>query len=292
VSVLSTVGALPTFFIIGAPKAGTTSLHYYLEQHPQIQMSAIKEPGFLASAGPGRDDRKVHRLDSYKQLFDPAVAVRGEASTNYAEYPLREGVPDRIEQLVPDAKFIYLVRDPVERTVSHYHQMVATTGERRPLREALGDISDPRYPCICASLYALQIELYLRRFPGERLLVIDQADLLTERRATLGRIFAFLEVDRQFESAQFEIEFLKSEGRRTYPRALASFLSMTVRPNTRWMPPRIRRTLRRSFESRFLPPLEAAVLDPDLRARLQDLYAGDVERLRALTGEAFASWSI
>jgi hypothetical protein len=292
VSLISKVGALPTFFIIGAPKAGTTSLHYYLEQHPEIQMSAIKEPGFLASAGPCRDDRKVDRLDKYEQLFDSAVAVRGEASTNYAEYPLREGVPDRIEQLVPDAKFIYLVRDPVERTVSHYHQLVATTGETRALREALGDLSDPRYPCICASLYALQIELYLRKFPVERLLVIDQADLLAERLTTLGRIFAFLEVDSRFESAQFELEFLKSEGRRTYPRGLASFLSMRVRPNTRWMPPQIRRTLRRSFESRFLPPLEAAVLEQGLRARLQDFYASDVERLRALTGETFASWSI
>lgn len=285
-------GGLPSFFIIGAPKAGTTSLHYYLEQHPQVQMSAIKEPGFLASAGPHNDSRKVDRLDRYEQLFDPSIAVRGESSTNYAEYPLRQGVPERIRALAPEAKFIYLVRDPVERTVSHYHQLVASTGESRSMQEALGDLSDPRSPCICASLYALQLELYLRIFPQERILVLDQAEMLTDRRATLGKVFAFLGVEQEFDSTQFDMEFLKSEGRRTYPPALSHFIGHTLRPRTRWIPPRVRRTLRLSMEKSFLAPLEVSVLDDDLRSRLVDLYAGEVERLRAFTGQTFPTWSI
>lgn len=283
---------LPTFFIIGAPKAGTTSLHAYLDQHPQIQMSAVKEPGFLACDGPERDNRKVHRLDRYERLFDPAVAVRGEASTSYSEYPRRRGVPERIARLVPDARFIYCVRDPVARTVSHYHQLVATAGESRSLEQALSDLSDPCYPCVCASRYGQQMEQYLRTFPAERMLVVDQTDMLNDRDSTLARIFSFLGVDSTFRSPLFGEELLKSEGRRTYPPGVSRFIAKTVRPNTRWLAPGLRRALRGSFEQRFLPTLEVTEPDEELRCRLSELFSGEAARLRELTGEAFASWSV
>ena len=284
--------ALPTLFIIGAPKAGTTSLHYYLDQHPQIQMSAVKEPGFFAFPGSSLNDgRKVDRLDKYERLFDPSIAVRGEASPSYTMYPLRQGVPERIKELVPEAKFVYLVRDPIARTVSHYHQLVASQGEKRSLEEVLRDLSDPRSPCVCASLYALQLELYLRNFPQERVLVIDQADLLADRRATLSKIFDFLGVDDTFDSSQFDIEFLKSNERRTYSPGFARFVGHTVRPHSRWLSPSIRRLLRRSVEKVFLPQLETLTLNDDLHSRLREFYAEEVERLRALTGNAFPTWS-
>jgi hypothetical protein len=285
-------GTLPTFFIIGAPKAGTTSFHHYLEQHPEIQMSAVKEPSFFA---PPPDDlhvkRGISRLDRYEQLFDPGVAVRGEASTNYAEYPFREGVPERIAQYVPDAKLIYLVRDPIKRTVSHYHHLVANGAERRSLTEICGDLSDPRTPCVCASLYALQLELYLRYFPQQRVLVIDQAALLSDRRAVLRSVFSFLEVDESFDCPQFDVEFLRGSEQRRYPPWLARFLERTIRPRIWWLPPRLRRLGRNYGEQLFLQPLETTELDADLRSRLQELYSGEVERLRDLTGEKFPSWN-
>jgi Sulfotransferase domain len=285
--------ALPTFFIIGAPKAGTTSLYYYLAQHPQIQMSTVKEPSFFAFPQSSLDDsRKINRLDKYEQLFDSSVAVRGEASPNYTMYPLRQGVPERIRELVPDAKLVYVVRDPIDRTVSHYHQLVASEGENASLGETLSDLSDPRSPCVCSSLYALQLELYLRSFPQERILVIDQAELLAERRITLSKIFTFLTVDEAFDSSQFDIELLKSNERRIYPPSFTRFVGHTVRPRLQWLPSRVRRSLRRSVERVLLPPLEMSILDEDLRSRLEGFYAGEVERLRALTGKTFSTWSI
>jgi hypothetical protein len=290
---LRQAGALPTFFVIGAPKAGTTSLHSYLDEHPQIHMSAVKEPNFFAPTLDPVDERwSVGRLEEYERLFDPAVGVRGEASPGYSMYPLRQGVPERIKELVPSAKFIYLVRDPIDRTVSHYHQLVARDGERRSLEATLGDLSDPHSPCVCASLYALQLELYLRHFPQDRVLVIDQAELLRDRRATLRRIFSFLAVDDTLDSPQFDVELLRSSERRTYPPALARFVGLTVRPRSRWLPPRVRRYLRLSMERILLPPLETSKLDDQLRSRLEEVYAGEVERLRALTGKTFPTWSI
>lgn len=286
--------SLPNFFIIGAAKSGTTSLHGYLDQHPQIQMSSKKEPNFFS--GPengfpytfGRIDDQAR----YERMFNLDVAMRGESSPSYTEYPRRKGVPERIKDLVPAAKFIYLVRDPIERTVSHHQHRVSNGGEQRTLREALGDLSDPYSPTICPSLYASQLELYLGHFPQERLLVIDQADLLADRRATVREVLSFLEVDDRFESSLYDDEMNKSSERRTYPHGLARFIGRTVKPRVRWVPPRVRKSLRRSMERALLPPLEPAVLDDELRARLTDRYSGEVKRLRELTGKAFPTWSV
>ncbi len=160
--------ALPTFFIIGTAKAGTTSLHHYLDLHPQIQMSAIKEPNFFAGAENGTPypGGRVDRLEEYERLFDPSVEVRGEASPSYTNHPRRVGVPERIKALVPHAKLIYLVRDPIARTVSHYQHSVAVGRERRSLEDALSDLSDPLLPWTSTSRYASQLELYLPHFPS------------------------------------------------------------------------------------------------------------------------------
>ena len=124
--------ALPTFFVIGAPKAGTTSLHTYLDAHPQIQMSAVKEPRFYAGPDNGIAYPPDHVADpaAYEALFDPAFPVRGESSTDYATHPRRTGVPERIKAAVPEARFVYMVRDPIARTVSHHRMTTALLGER------------------------------------------------------------------------------------------------------------------------------------------------------------------
>jgi hypothetical protein len=285
--------ALPTFFIIGAPKTGTTSLHSYLVLHPQIQMSAVKEPNFFApTLDPRNEPLRIRSREKYERLFDPGFGVRGEASTPYAEYPFRQGVPERIKELVPNPKLIYVVRDPVSRTLSHYHHSVAGEGERRSLEEIVDALPDPRVPCICASLYRLQVELYLRQFPLRDLLLVDHAELLSERRATLRKVFAFLGVDEEFDSPGFEEEFLLSTERRTYPPGLAHFVSRSVTPRLKWLPAGMRRRLRRSTERALLPRLEPSELGHDLRVRLQAYFADDAAYLRDLTGESLSSWSV
>jgi hypothetical protein len=193
---------------------------------------------------------------------------------------------------VPCAKFVYLVRDPIERTVSHYQHSVAVAGERRPLQEALGDLSDPYLPWVCNSLYASQLERYLRCFPEERILVVDQAELLANRRPTLRQIFGFLSVDETFTCRQFDEELYRSEGRRVYPRGYERFVGLVVAPSVQWIPSRVRRGARRAAERVLWSPLETPTLDETLRKRLAALYSGEVERLRALTGKAFPTWSI
>src|SRR5689334_1125972 len=110
---------LPNLIIIGAPKAATTSLHGYLKQHPEVGMSAAKELSYF-----WRDDWR-ERQAWYEAQFDfedPRVRVRGESTPFYAAYPFRKHVPERMHELVPDAKLVYVVRDPIDRLVSHWVQ--------------------------------------------------------------------------------------------------------------------------------------------------------------------------
>jgi Sulfotransferase domain len=286
--------ALPTFFIIGAAKTGTTSLHYYLSQHPEIQMSVNKEPHFFAGPENGipYPNKRVSNILEYERLFDPSVRVRGEASVGYTNHPRRQGVPERIKQLVPDAKCIYLVRDPIARTVSQYHYRVAAEGERRSLREALSDLSDPYSVYTCPSLYATQIELYLRHFPQEQILVLEQSDLLSDRQSTLRQIFAFLSVDNAVDYSRFEEELNTNREQRIYPASYARLRGPVVPAPLRWIPRSVRQPIRRSLERLLMRPVKTATLDDDLRSRLEELYAGEVERLRELTGKSFSTWSI
>ncbi len=287
--------SLPTFFIIGAAKAGTSSLHHYLGQHEEIQMSAIKEPNFFSSSANGIPfpiGKVVSDRDEYEALFDPRFAVRGEASVGYSNHPRRSGVPAAIHELVPEAKFVYLVRDPVARTVSQYRYRVAMEGERRSIEEALSDLSDPYCVYLCPSLYAMQLDLYLERFSRDRVLVVDQADLLAERASTLAEIFDFLGVDAAVDPSAFDEELNTGGSNRRYPLAYVRLRKGLASSPLRMLPRGLRRKLRGSLEQAAWSEVPPTTLDDDLRHRLTELFEPQVERLRALTGKSFSTWSI
>src|SRR5882672_9220913 len=115
---------LPNFFIVGAPKAGTTSLYYYLSHHPEVFMSPVKEPNFFSYDETVKQnlyhkEKGVGKFEEYRQLFASSNGHHkaiGEASVSYLFYP---SVPQRIHELVPKAKIIISLRNPVERAYSH-----------------------------------------------------------------------------------------------------------------------------------------------------------------------------
>ena len=96
---------LPTVIVIGAAKCGTTSVHEYLDDHPEVAMSAEKELNFFVE-----EKNWPRGIAWYESQFDPDAPVRGESSPTYTAYPEYHGVPERIRSVVPDAKLIYLVR--------------------------------------------------------------------------------------------------------------------------------------------------------------------------------------
>ena len=287
--------ARPNFLVIGAMKCGTTSLHHYLRLHPEIQIPPVKEPNFF-SGPPGEfpyppGSKRVDSLERYEEMFDPASPLRGEASPNYALYPQRTGVPKKIKEVAPEAKLVYLVRDPVQRTVSQYQLHVSTRGEKRSLRDALGDFSDATSTYTCPSFYAMQLGQYLEHFPQDQILVVDQADLRRDRLATLKQIFAFLGADESFSSPEFSEEMNTASEHRSYSKVVALTAWARTTPLQK-LPRRLRVFMRRTAMRATSKPLEPPQLEDDLRERLQELYADDVERLRQLTGKKFPSWSV
>jgi hypothetical protein len=266
--------SLPTFFVIGASKCGTTSLHEYLAAHPEIAMSKNKEPLCFVYEW-------TERIQRYRELFVEDAAVRGESSTGYSAYPWQPEVPDRIRATVPDARVIYVVRDPIPRTLSHYAQNLWDGFPVRPFDELVSDPDDPMNMPLWASRYATQLERWRERFPEERILVLDQRDLLRERQAALRRIFAFLDVDPDFTSSSWGETHNVSRDHRV-PNRLARELGPVAR-----LVGRIPKAWR--LVTREIPAPEPT---PEQIERLVAVLRPEAERLHALTGISIEHWSL
>ena len=276
---------LPNLLVIGAAKCGTTSLHNYLDEHPEIAMSAEKELNFFVPEKSGG-----RSVEWYERQFDEGAPVRGESSPAYAAHPFYPGPPARIRALIPDVRLVYLVRDPIERTVSHWLHRATTHPELPSFEETLD--SEHGEWILGLSRYWLQLEQYLAHFPAEQILVVDSDDLRHRRDETLARIFRFVGVDPDFRSAGFEREHLPMARpiRRTgaghavlggLHRSLGAERTGALLART---PTVLKTPFRRTVER---PAVSAAA-----RARLESELREDVERLRAHTGQAFGGWSI
>jgi len=283
---------LPTFFVIGAMKAGTTSLHAYLDQHPDIHMSRIKEPHFFARPADGPYSHRIDELADYEKLFESSAIARGESSPTYSLYPRCQEVPKRISALVPDAKLIYLVRNPIDRIVSHYMHNVAIDGVRKSFADQVGDLADLNNPYIYACLYATQMEQYLRVFDRNQILVIDQAELLSSQSATLRTIFRFLRVDTEYDMPLLQTKYGTSEDRRQFPARYLRFADRVSSSPLRLFPRSGLRSARRLVERTLWPSIKRPVVGDEIRRQVARACAPDVARLREYTGKEFSTWGV
>jgi hypothetical protein len=277
---------LPNLIVIGAAECGTTSLHEYLDERPQIAMSREKELHFFV-------DRKnwARGLTWYESQFDASAAVRGESSPGYSAFPLYGGVPERMAHTVPDAKLVYLLRDPVERVVSHYRHRRVNWPEMGSLEETLEDPHLHEW-LVTPSRYWLQLEQYLAHFPGEQILVVDADELRASRREVLARIFGFIGVDPAFSSPSLERTHNAEVGRVTPNRAghaVATVLERALGPTRATA---LRARAPRSLKVLFLHDVALPVLPDAVRARLEEELRDDVAKLRTHTGLALAGWTI
>ena len=266
--------------IIGAGKSGTTSLHQYLDAHPEIRMSAKKELKLFI-----RDDwRNLVRW--YWRQFEDAP-VRGESSPSYTMFPYLSSTPERIYELIPECRFIYVVRDPVERAVASYVELVSLGLETRSAEAALTDFDDPANPHLCGSRYATQLARFLRCFDPGQVLVLDHLELLRDRSGTLKRTFEFLGVDPAFESPAFERTFNPRENKVLYNRAGAWLVrrKLLMRRDV----PFDRGPLIWPLQTLLSRRIESDLSDTTV-ARLVSHLQPEVEQLRMLAGQDFSAW--
>ena len=189
----------PSLFLIGAMKSGTTYLCRLLEAHPAIFMCDPEEPSYfvdpaeLRAIWPEMWERGFWRSEqNYLDLFRLAgdATILGEASTNYTKHPLVTGVPERIQAFNPAARFMYVLRDPVERTLSHYWHRVRYHAEARPVLEAIR--RDPRY--LAVSDYAMQIMPFIERFGADRVAIRTHESLVQNPAQVMQGLYDWLGV--------------------------------------------------------------------------------------------------
>jgi hypothetical protein len=276
---------LPNLIIIGAQKCATTSLHYYLSLHPQVAMAREKELDFFIL------ECNWHKgVEWYRSQFTGPGLIHGEASPRYTAYPLLDGVPERMHAVVPDAKLIYIVRDPIERIISSYVHSYAYGLEHRSLAESLADLEANKY--VDRSKYFMQIEQYLRRFSKSRILILTRGDLLARRRHVMRQVFGFLGVDDAFYAPWFSyVKHSSKLKRRLTARGRRLAETPMMRAVEGW-PSGVRRRVKAVVYFPFSRPVPRPDLGGPLRRALIEHLRDDVDRLRAWTGRDFAEWCV
>ena len=296
---------MPNFLIVGGAKAGTTALHAYLEQHPRIYMSPVKETNFFALegrplnfTGPGDDDAindfSITSLEAYQAQFEGVTNEKavGEASPLYLYDPQ---APGRIAHYLPDAKIVVILRHPVERAYASFLHLVRD--EREPFRDFARALEEEDERVAAGyehiwhyrrlGFYAEQLSRYYERFPAEQIKVYLQDDLKRDAGALFRDLFAFLEVDPTFvpdTSVRHNVSGIPKN------RALHAFLR---KPNPvksllkPLLPQKLRQRLISDVSARNL---EKPPLDPKVEAQLAALYAEDIGKLQGMLGRDLSHW--
>jgi sulfotransferase family protein len=299
---------LPDFLIAGVPKAGTTALHAALQPHPSLFLPAVKEPKFFLSDGPpprrgGPGDvqtyqEHVWRRDDYEALFAPAPpdALRGEATPFYL---YDERAHERMASLVPDAKIILLLRDPVDRAHSNWTHLWIAGLEPEADFLAACRAEDQRVAAGWADFwhytrlgrYGRQVASLYKHFPREQVLLLRYRELKDNPAVTLDRVCSFLGVAEGVLSAIPKENVNRHVVEDNQVNAV------------------LRRLLRTGgqFGHRFPVPLRLAargplltllhrkqgtrpVTTPEERAALLPLFADDIALLQDVTGASYDDW--
>ncbi len=294
---------LPNFLVVGAAKAGTTSIYKYLEQHPDVYMSPVKEPKFLTShalkfphKGPGDpqvDAGIIRDLNSYKALFtdvDGQKAVGEASADNLYYYDI--AIPN-IKKHLKEVRIIAILRNPVGRAYSAYLHLVRDQREELSFEEAL-EAEDYRrrdnwefiwfYKDV--GLYYSQIKAYIDAFGRDRVKIYLFENLKADPVALVQDIYRFLGVDDTF------VPQIKRYNVSGVPKSklLHEFLrrpSIVKSVVKHLIPATTRKNLVLELQNRNLKKPE---MRPETRKRLIEVYRDDIKRLEKLIGRDLSSW--
>ncbi|WP_420453607.1 sulfotransferase family protein [Ilumatobacter sp.] len=266
-------GRCPDAIVIGATKAGTTSLFHYLSDHPQVFMDPQKELRFFSDP-----DRHELGDDWYRRRFaDAGDRVAMESSNAYTRDPVYPHVPERMAATCPDVRLVYLVRDPMARLESHYRHRLAMGREWRTPSDAV--TSDPGY--VAASLYGHQLARHLEHVPIERIHVARSERLFDDSDPARAELCAFLGIDH--DPARPWPRENTTRGRRVAPRLLRRAYGLRRSERiARWGRRAAGVTAARSAGDGSFE------LDADVGARLEERFRDDARLLAELAGDRVA----
>lgn len=260
---------LPDFIIIGAMKSGTSTLHSNLQMHPGIGMSELKEPHYF-------DKNFDKSISWYSQQFTGNKPINGESTPGYTWAHLYPDVPKRIHETIPDVKLIYLLRDPIDRIISHLHHDLYRD------RFKLEDIDsivleDPQY--IMTSNYYYQIQQYIKYFSLDKILFLETNSLKKDLNKSLNQIAAFLEL----EDFNFDKHVkVRNQSSRKYLIKNYDFVHENF-------PRRITKLYHWLFYFINIK-ITRPVLKKNTLEQIKTELLDDTEKLKKLSGKTFNSW--
>ncbi|MBT8254827.1 MAG: hypothetical protein HKN00_13225 [Flavobacteriaceae bacterium] len=298
----------PNLFVPGAGKSGTSALHEYLDQHPKIGMSIKKEPHFWTRIDFSELTKTEH--DAYLALFpdESNLVYRGESSTGYMLFP------NFIEHIQTHynnpPKFIFLLRNPVERCYSHYWWLKGMGSEKLPFKDAvLADfdlepspitkLPEANYKSYFQyGLYAKWLNRFYDAFGKENIKIICSEDLKEDPLHSLNECFRFLGLEpiekiEEFNTNQTIIH------RHSFLYKWAKRIAFNQSDIPRFIKKLTPKTMKHRIKTDLIPAVERftstdlsyPVMDEKDRKWLSQLYADDVVMLRSLTGMEFNKWA-
>ena len=294
--------SMPNFLIIGAAKAGTTSLYSYLAQHPQIYMSEQKEPRFFALEGEqpnyggitqGINQSSISTLEDYQKLFEGVgdEAAIGEASTIYL---YSEKAAERICHHVPDAKLIAVLRDPADRAFSSYVHLVRDGFETLSFAEGLKaepvrrqENWQPLWFYQDRGFYYDQLKRYFDRFDAEQIKVYLYDDLVKSTQSVAQDIYRFLDVDDSFVPDLTRSNVSGIPKRRWLQNLFMKDnpLKAAIKP---LLPEQMRKRISRDVHRKNTGDKPTFPLE--VRQQLIDTYREDTLKLQGLLGRDLSNW--
>jgi hypothetical protein len=258
---------LPNVLVVGAQKCGTTAVYELLRSHPSCAVCrSTKEVDFFVSESPYPFGTWHMGLEWYESLFDHASVV-ADVSPSYAGWPVFPSVAERASGVVPGAMIVYLVRDPIDRMISHWRHFTMRGYETRTVDDALTERS-PQNLYLAMSRYGSQLDRWIDRFPSDRVLVLHQEEVRQGARRlwdTLG--LPAIPALAQPANASNDLR---------RPTALA-----------RRLPERVHRALPLRLRSTRIP---APVLHDDTLRCLRELLASDIVHFQRVSGVQLVDW--
>jgi len=293
----------PDFFIVGAPKCGTTALHVYLRQHPDVFMPAEKEHNhFATDLVPATDP--YHDRDHYLKLFAAARTEKRVGETSVFHLFSLDAAKN-IHAFNTEAKIIVMLRDPVSWLASYYSQMVYNGDEdiadlegalaaETPRRRGEGIPANLRFPERLfyrdVGRFALQVARYFDRFGRDAVHVILQDDFAKDPRTIFRQTLEFLGVDPGFEPEFANVNPNKAVRSPWLNDFLRRPPAWAAAPVTALLPRAIRRSMRARVRRANAVVQERAPLDPALRLRLAEELRPDLDRLATLLDRDLSHW--
>ena len=283
------------FFIVGAPKAGTTSLYHYLNEHPQVEMSSQKEPDYFSDAaiqeqGMYYGKNRIDTEEKYNTLFNTQKkdVIFGEGSVSYLFYP---NVAQDIKAYNPIAKIIIMLRNPIDRAFSHYLMdyrlgLVSDSFEdiiNKKSKHKNAHLFYQQY--IKVGEYAVQLKRYFDIFDKENILLIDYEDFKSDVTGTVNSVYSFLNV-----SAEFSADVNKKHNTFTMPKnKLIRFMYSFVV---------IRNILSFIFPKNMVKAVRLILfrknkkpkLLEETRNQLKHYFSNDVRLLESIIGKDYSKW--